>query len=305
MPHWTMAQKGAGPSVVIGTWVSVHAGQLSLLAFHGSLRAEPSRAYAFLASTFLAGIFYACLVLSDPGYVCAEGISEQVAMLRARGPGYARGDVEVSEPLRSKGGQLEPRADSDELREYFCGDCGVCDLPRPNRSRHCKHCGRCVWKYDHHCFLISNCVGEANHALFWWFLAAQCASLWLGIPLVQTAMTADDSDFLRWLGHNGPLFACALLQWPFIVLIASLLVMHTLMAAVNTTSYESAKREHLHYLRGIPECAFPFAHVLPCVTLASFCRALGVRRPGTLVQRPPPMSAWPGTCWRNRHYSCL
>lgn len=312
-PHWAMVQKGASPSVAIGAWMSVHAGLLCLLVFHGSLHdVGLSYAYAFLVSTCAAAVFYARLVLSDPGYVHKDVIAEQLAMLRARGPDHAQGDVEALQLLGSQADQLASCAltasvsvTGEELREYFCGYCDVCELPRPNRSRHCKHCGRCVWRYDHHCFLISNCVGEANHPLFWWFLTAQCASLWLGIPLVRMAISPDGSDFLEWLGHNGPLFACALIQWPFIVLVVSLLVMHTLMAMVNITSFESAKREHLHYLRGIPECAFPFAHVLPCITLAHFCSMLCARRPGTLAQRPPPVSAWPGTCWRNRHYACL
>lgn len=307
--HWALVPKGAAPSVAIGAWLCLHATLLCLLFAHGSLRdAGRPHATAFLVSSGAAAVFYARLVLSDPGYVRRDVLAEQLAALRARrGPGH--GDVEASELLGGQGGPRELAASisitGDELRDYFCGHCDACDLPRPNRSRHCKYCARCVWRYDHHCFLISNCVGEANHAHFWWFLAAQCASLWLGIPLVQAAIRADDSDFGAWLAHNGPLFACALVQWPFVVLVASLLVMHTFMATVNITSFESAKREHLPYLREIPECAFPFAHALPCVTLARFCGALCAARPGTLAQRPPPVSAWPGTCWRNRHYACL
>lgn len=318
-PHWALRPQGAVPAVAIGAWVALHAAAGTLLLVHGSLQAAGRVGVGLYAgSTSLAGLLYAALVLSDPGYVDEAAIRAQLAALRLRSA-----TCETSTLLQPEAGRdlewrapAEALADADaagagtaapasdvatdaELAALFSGHCAVCRIPRPVRSRHCRHCGRCVWRYDHHCFLLSNCVGEANHALFWWFLLAQAVSVWCTIPLVLRAME-DDPSFAAWLLHTGPLFACNLLLWPAGVFITLLLVLHTAMALVDTTSYESAKHHTLEYMQDVPECAHPFADVLPCVSLARFC----ARSRGTLVPRPPPFRTWRGTCWRNRYYSC-
>jgi hypothetical protein len=63
-----------------------------------------------------------------------------------------------------------------------------------------------IIRYDHHCFFVSNCVGENNQVSFWWYLLAQALSIWLAVPLVQQAKMGDDPNFLYWLASTGPLF---------------------------------------------------------------------------------------------------
>ncbi|KAG8464307.1 hypothetical protein KFE25_003370 [Diacronema lutheri] len=326
-PNELAGTKGAQPAVAIGIWSTLHASAGVLLVAHGSLSAAgAAQRDAYVLSTLLAGTLYARLVLSDPGYVDEVGIRAELAVVRARqalsasapAPDVARSaavaspagcetsallapDVEcASAPASAPVGALATDA---ELATLFSGECAACGLPRPLRSRHCRHCRRCVWRYDHHCFLVANCVGEGNHALFWWFLLAQAVSIWCSIPLVHGAMR-DDPIFAAWLAHTGPLFGCTLLLWPMGVLVTLLLVVHTLMALVDTTSYESAKHDQLEYLRDVPECTFPFADALPCIALARFCAGPRAGHGGTLVPRPAPFRTWKGTFWRNRYYSC-
>lgn len=323
--HWAVRSKGAVPHVAIGVWCGLHCFVCALLLFHGSLQAT-SRAQngVYAASTLLAGVLYVALVTSDPGYVSEAEICAQLAGLRARGALGTDLPLEqlspaacerssLLRPQRDESIDLECRAPAvacgaaiatdAELAALFCGECTVCRIPRPLRSKHCRHCNRCVWRYDHHCFLISNCVGEANHALFWWFLLAQAVSVWHTIPLVLWAMK-DDPNFWVWLAHTGPLFLCSLVLWPAGIFVTLLLLVHSAMALVDTTSYESAKHDKLEYMRDVPECAHPFADALPCVTLARFCAGPRGGGRGTLVPRPPPFRSWKATCWRNRYYSC-
>lgn len=50
---------------------------------------------------------------------------------------------------------------------YFCKKCNI---PRPERAKHCKICKICILKYDHHCPWIANCVGINNQKTFFQFL---------------------------------------------------------------------------------------------------------------------------------------
>ena len=60
-----------------------------------------------------------------------------------------------------------------KMLEMFESDslCAECQIIRPPGSRHCVICHKCVYRYDHHCPWINNCVGVRNHSLFLVYLA--------------------------------------------------------------------------------------------------------------------------------------
>ena len=72
------------------------------------------------------------------------------------------------------------------LSAKFCYQCNIVkgefwiDLIS-GRARHCEICDRCVYKYDHHCSYILNCVGKKNIKIFLIFLIS--TSLFLVLRL--------------------------------------------------------------------------------------------------------------------------
>lgn len=44
--------------------------------------------------------------------------------------------------------------------------CDKCKLPRPKGAMHCDECQSCCLRYDHHCGVIGQCVGDKNMKAF-------------------------------------------------------------------------------------------------------------------------------------------
>lgn len=80
-----------------------------------------------------------------------------------------------------------------------CSKCQIFD-DRPTLSRHCNACNRCVRGYDHHCFVLGNCVGQLNRRVF-------CMTLWMyvilmmafGIILVHELADECRFKFIWWI----------------------------------------------------------------------------------------------------------
>lgn len=51
--------------------------------------------------------------------------------------------------------------------------CRTCKIVKPLRSKHCRICDRCVYRFDHHCPWVCNCVGNNNYKYYYSFLLVQ------------------------------------------------------------------------------------------------------------------------------------
>mmetsp|Transcript_14967 Transcript_14967/g.45166 ORF Transcript_14967/g.45166 Transcript_14967/m.45166 type:complete len:330 (-) Transcript_14967:1451-2440(-) len=73
--------------------------------------------------------------------------------------------------------------------------CRTCKVWRPPRASHCAVCGVCVKRFDHHCQLVGNCIGNDNHRFF----AAFLLLLQLGAgTLLAVAASTLHAHLLRW-----------------------------------------------------------------------------------------------------------
>ncbi|CAI2375187.1 unnamed protein product [Moneuplotes crassus] len=57
--------------------------------------------------------------------------------------------------------------------------CYFCEAHCSFHSKHCSQCNRCIYKFDHHCVWLNNCIGERNYK--WFFLAIILLSLQMGV----------------------------------------------------------------------------------------------------------------------------
>ena len=48
--------------------------------------------------------------------------------------------------------------------------CPHCIIKKNFRIKHCLICNICVYRFDHHCFWVDNCIGDKNYLLFYSFV---------------------------------------------------------------------------------------------------------------------------------------
>eukprot|EP00897_Mesotaenium_endlicherianum_P000004 jgi/Mesen1/10003/ME000722S09288 len=173
------------------------------------------------------------------------------------------GDHARAKPVLIKASSNVQRS-ADLLRK-----CATCQLWQPMRAKHCHDCDRCVLKFDHHCFWVGTCVGQRNHARFWWYLLLETLlSLWT----LAVAFSSLDwkSRQKWWLERNLLILAAGVVLLCLTLFLLILLLFHSYLVVTNQTTYELTRRKRISYLKALR---------LSCSVLESDLKAVSQHNP--------------------------
>jgi len=122
--------------------------------------------------------------------------------------------------------------------------CYTCHLWRPPQASHCQYCDRCMYRFDHHCGVVGNCIAFANHRFFASFLftANLCWVLSIVLSICQLLRLRFLKDPSAWNhGEVYPLILFVLLSVPHIVILITFSSFHCCLVCTNSTTYENIK----------------------------------------------------------------
>nr|CAB3458078.1 unnamed protein product [Digitaria exilis] len=126
-----------------------------------------------------------------------------------------------------------------EMRLKFCR---TCKIDRPPRSSHCTVCDNCVDKFDHHCPLISQCIGLRNYRFYLLLLGSALTfytfMFTFSVRRIRAKMKITNAGFFSLVRTLPEPLVLAAFSFMAICVIVCLLAFHVFLLAKNTTSHE-------------------------------------------------------------------
>lgn len=209
----------------------------------------------FLCLFVISLIMYYVVCLTDPGYIYTYHFKKRCGQVNV--------EAEISEEEMECGGSdcniplTELSQPLDKRNRYKYRFCDYCEIQPPLRSKHCEDCKMCVRKYDHHCPWLETCVGERNHRYFWWFLFTTALLITWTLVIIWDSLVTENT-WTDWFHTNIVLFLDMLVLVLGGLVVTGLFVFHTYLMTNGLTTWETASRESITYLKYLDDEYNPF-----------------------------------------------
>lgn len=175
--------------------------------------------------------------------ICCNLLAFLMAALKDPGFLPQREEDRLKTIRLSDGTVISPNIDADILSISTGGTstelkyCKICDIYRPVGSAHCELCGHCVLEKDHHCIMLSNCIGRNNMAAFYLFVGTLSVVLCIDSAYLFGTAEWFVSPTYRWYFR----FLGFLVAASGFVFFLFLFVPYVYLSLVNTPSRRAVK----------------------------------------------------------------
>jgi len=175
--------------------------------------------------TIISLYFAFVIYISSPGYVTMDSNDSL--------------NVQYTRSLQNWSRLYPFRASS--LKTFIEKVCNICKTGRPLRSKHCYVCGRCVYKFDHHCSLLSTCIGLKTYRDYAGFILSQflwyCLSLFdlRGIIYLPSLYKEEKG------GYHLLLYLWLMVLLSLFLFFGQLMVYHSRLIYLNATTNEDCR----------------------------------------------------------------
>lgn len=164
-------------------------------------------------------------------------------------PGYVEQDP-WAHPPRAKGKTLSRNPHT--VRQFTADGslryCSVCQLFKPDHSYHCKICRKCIYRLDHHCAWINNCVGRENTKYFIVFLLfIPLSAAHIGMTISYTLLFQVPDQLLPHMG----LFMAGVMAFPITFFFTSFFSRFMRLICKGQTAMERHVNTHYRGLKHV------------------------------------------------------
>jgi len=263
-------------------------------------------------STYVPSLI--CRITTDPNHLCVYGSSPLASTpdVPSSNSGASSAPTSGQSSQGSQGTlqKLETPATAVSHPE-FCGQlytelvesgiyhnhcvCVVCRVAKPLRSKHCRRCDRCVYRFDHHCPWVDNCVGAANYHHFFAFITLGTVMSLLYVVLATLHFIQSDFTAIFSVINAVHAFVMALF-------VTSLWGSHVYFVVSDISTMEQMMNDQFRekttfigniytFLKGYHNQTLRFLRVkLPTPVLESYAVSVDSRDPMQIyvVPLPPP-----------------